>query len=198
MAQGRAAMTIQLTYECPGTDDHPPHRFRYMHHPSIEDDPLPRFCGICGYDSMEGFDKAIVAPHIAKSIGKAVDGTYRQMEAQSEDRMHAAAEMTGGDISEFSDLKITNLQDNLREGDIAAVPVVNEVTKAIDANPGLFGHTAGTVPDALGNTPQQYAAATTTGPNAYAGAKTRTMLNQFHTQNHREMNRRAEIGTHTG
>lgn len=53
-------------------------------------------------------------------IAKSVDQTYRQYEAASIERAEAA-----GDPS----MKVTNMRDNLREGDVAAMPVNNVVTQ---------------------------------------------------------------------
>lgn len=149
-----------------------------MQHPS--DGPIaPRFCPLCGADSESEvidiaipFRRAITAPHIAKSIGKAGDATYRQMEEGSREQIRQAAEMTGQPESDFVDMKITDMKDNLREGDITAVaPPPSEVSKLMDQSPGVFGFQAGEA--AAG-----YAAAAHTGANAYAGRKTAMATNQ--------------------
>lgn len=154
-------------------------QFNYMQHPSTEPDN-PRFCPLCGYDTEQQieeiaiplrFNRAITAPHIAKSIGKAGDATYRDMEASAEARIDAAAEMTGLDRADFNDMKITDLKDNLRQGDIAAKePEKNEVSTMVESKPGLFGFQG---PEAA----QGFAAAAHTGPGAYAGAKARMNAN---------------------
>ena len=187
-------MAVTYIYSCPGTDEHPAHNFRYCHIPNRESDPLPRFCGVCGYDSeAETFIREMSAPHIEKSIRRAGDATFRQMEGQAEERRQMAAEMTGMDASEFNDLKLTDMKDNLREGDTADMPVVNDVSRAIDADTQNYGFRpqlapmaaggGGNIPDATGVTPLQYAAATTQGPHAYAGARAATMVSQFHRKN---------------
>ena len=105
-------------YKCPACAG----EFDFMHHPS--DEPPPRFCPICGHDSEaeDPLTLAITAPHIQKSIVKAVDATYNQMVAQADERIAAAVEATGQDAADFADMKITDLRDNLRPGDIAAPP----------------------------------------------------------------------------
>lgn len=118
------------------------------------------------------FTRAITAPHVAKSIGKAGDNTYRMMEETAEHRIDQAVEMTGGDRADFSDMKITDLNDNLREGDIAAKPPPpSEVSKLMDSSPNVFGYQPATA--AAG-----YAAAAHTGPDAYAGLKAQTMITE--------------------
>jgi len=198
-------MAVKIVYACPGTEAHPPHQFAYLHYPDKVRDPLPRFCGICGYDSeAETFAAQPSAPHIEKSIRRAGDATYRQMEGQAEERMQMAAEMTGMDASEFSDLKITDIKDNQRAGDTADIPVNNDVTKAMDVAPENFGFRpqmapmaaggGGSIPDARGITPLQYASMAAQGPHPYAGARAATMLGQVHRQNHQAMTRNAETG----
>lgn len=202
-------MAVTFIYACPGREGHPPHHFRYSHIPDKERDPVPRFCAICGHDSeAENFAKQIAAPHIEKSIRRAGDATFRQMEGQAEERMDMAAEMTGLDRSEFNDLKITDIKDNLREGDTANVEVHNDVTKAMEVAPDNYGFRpqmapmaaggGGSIPDARGITPLQYASAAATGPHPYAGARAATMVGQFHRQNHQGMTARATTHSHKG
>ncbi len=187
-------MAVRKNYSCPGTDAHPAHIFTFLHYPDLVRDPPPRFCPTCGCDSeADTFTAQPSMPHIEKSIRRAGDATYRQMEGQAEERMDMAAEMTGMDRSEFNDLKITDIKDNLREGDTADMPVVNDVSKAIEADTTNYGFRpqlapmagggGGHVPDALGNTPLGYSAATTQGPHAYAGARAATMVGNFHRKN---------------
>lgn len=187
-------MAVTFIYSCPGTHEHPPHQFRFCHIPDRERDPLPRYCAVCSYDSQaETFTREMSAPHIEKSIRRAGDATFRQMEGQAEERMDMAAEMTGMDRGEFNDLKITDIKDNLREGDTADVTVNNDVSRAIEADTTNYGFRpqlapmagggGGHVPDALGNTPLGYSSMTTQGPHAYAGAKAATMVGNYHRKN---------------
>lgn len=200
-------MAVKKVYSCHGTDRHPPHLFGYLHYPDIERDPVPRFCGICGADGdAETFAVQPSMPHIEKSIRRAGDATFRQMEGQAEERMDMAAEMTGLDRSEFNDLKITDIKDNLREGDTADVPVVNDVSRAIEADQTNYGFRpqmapmaaggGGSIPDASGRTPLQYAAAAAQGPHPYAGARAATMVGNFHRHNHQDMAARATTHSH--
>ena len=171
-------MARNFRLKCPGCEK----EFNYLQHPSTEPEH-PRYCPLCGYDTESDatvitFQRAVTAPHIAKSIGKAGDMTYRMMEGQAEERITAAAEMTGQPREDFNDMKITNLKDNLREGDIAAMPEpTNPVTQRMaemQARGLPVGFGAGA----------QYAAgmaaAAHSGPDAYAGVKTRSMVRQHH------------------
>jgi hypothetical protein len=112
-------------------------------------EPYPRDCPECGaYVGHDRDDADVVVPNILSFSTRCSDGVYRAMEKSSEDRMYAAAEQAGCSPSEMSGLKITNLRDNMKQGDVAAMPVVNDVTRQMDAiaavNPNsMFGFGAG-------------------------------------------------------
>jgi hypothetical protein len=106
--------------------------------PAIE---LPERCPLkgCGYvakkrDPEVDEDGVIViaAPFIGSAKTKATDSCYRELETSSAARAELAAQVAGVPVSEMSHLKVTNLKDNTREGEIAAMPVVNDVTRQMD------------------------------------------------------------------
>lgn len=100
-------VAIVRSYECPACG----HEFSVFH--MSRDEPPPDNCPKC---SVEPTTPYLALPRGGKSIGsnisKSVDQTYRNMEEQGQ----RAFEMTGNPHS-----KVTNLKDNLREGDVAAV-----------------------------------------------------------------------------
>lgn len=105
--------------------------------------PWPRFCPMCRADiNNDRADDDVVMPFIRHSSTKKNDALYRQMEAASEHRMHAAAEMAGCDVSEMSSLKMTNMNDR-NDTPIAEVmipPDSGVVGQAMLQNPNLgFG-----------------------------------------------------------
>lgn len=114
----------------------------------LVDDP-PDDCPACGYRlASDRADDDVVVPNILAFSTRCQDGVYKAMEKASEQRMYQAAEMAGCSPSEMSDLKITNLRDNMKQGEIAAIPVVNDVTRQMDAikamNPNsMFGFGGG-------------------------------------------------------
>lgn len=111
---------IFRTYSCDGGDDAEPHEFKLM----IERDQHPRFCPVCGA-SFDG-DPEIVpgGGHIGGSaIARSVDGMYREVERSSAER----AELAGNPA-----LRVTDMNDHLREGDVAAKMPVNTVTQFMD------------------------------------------------------------------
>jgi hypothetical protein len=133
---------------------------------------LPDECPLCGYET--GTDRAdddIVLPAILNRKTKAADQVYRDMERGAEHRTHLAAEVGGGTASDYSSLKITDMKDNLRAGDIAAMPVRNAVTEHMERYK-QGGFTGG---EAVG-----YSGAVQTGPFPNAGAKMRTNIQQHH------------------
>ena len=105
--------------------------------------PDPRYCPLCDADLGEPpGDNVIALPAFLSPKTKAADSVYRQAEDASIVRAEKAAELAGCDVSEMSSLKITNMKDHKHQGELAAVPVVNEVTKqmdAVNAKGGQFG-----------------------------------------------------------
>lgn len=152
--------------ECSGS-------FEVLHPTS--DDPPPRFCGRCGYDtqSAEPLVEPLPTPHIGKSIGGVVDNMYRGIEAGAEHRAHVAQAM-GVSPEDAGGLKITDMRDNAREGEASNVPVVNDVTRLMDSLPkesvGFTGASDGV----------QYSGAVQSGPFPNAGARTMQRLRQMH------------------
>lgn len=123
----------------------------------------PEVCPVCAYDTAlpEGDEPA--SPYISKGKQTA-DTLYRQMEAGSEFRAQLAGEPS---------LKMTNLKDNLRAGDIAEVPIVNDVSRLVDTAPQMFGHTTQGLAFSQGVSQGHF-------PNA--GARTQEVIRSQHTQ----------------
>lgn len=133
---------------------------------------LPDACPLCGAKvGSDRPDDEIVLPSIRTMRTRIMDKTYRDMEAGSEKRMELAAQVGGGSPSDYSALKITDMKDNLREGETAAVPVRNAVTEHM-ARTGQGGFVGG---DGTG-----YSGAVQTGPFPNAGARMRTSVQQYH------------------
>lgn len=93
----------------------------------------PKRCELPGCDYTTELDELVIsAPFLRSSSTNKTDACYRQLEQQSEVRAQMAADMAGVPVSEMSHLKVTNLRDNTRPGEVAAMPVVNEVTRQMD------------------------------------------------------------------
>lgn len=83
---------------------------------------FPSKCELCGETiGVDVPDDVIVMPSLRSAKMAATDKVYRDMERGSEVRAQAAADLVGAPVAEMSSLKITNLKDNQREGDIAAM-----------------------------------------------------------------------------
>ena len=93
---------------------------------------FPDCCPGCGYVYDSPDDNVISMPAIRSAVAKSVDQVYRDMERSSEVRAEQAAAMAGVPVSDMAGLKLTNLRDNTRQGEIAAMPVVNAVTQQMD------------------------------------------------------------------
>jgi hypothetical protein len=159
------------TYCCPSCDG----KFDFMHHPS--DEPAPRFCPLCGYDvqSDEEMPAAVVSPRIAKPIGKIVDNTYQGMSDGADFRAQMAMEVHGLDADQANALKMTDMKDHLQYGEIAAVPVSNEITRTME-----IGQQAGVNFGFQGNNGLGYSGTVSTGPSPNAGARAQKQLRQLH------------------
>ena len=82
----------------------------------------PTQCELCGYDTSIPQDRdEVEIPAFLSPRVKSADATYRQIEQGSADRAHMAAEVAGCDVSDMAGLKVTNLRDNPRPGDVAAI-----------------------------------------------------------------------------
>lgn len=100
----------------------------------------PSYCPKCGeYIGMDGKDD-VVMPFISQARNLGADRVYRDMEQKSVLRAQIAQEEYGLSSADAASMKITNLRDHLRTGDTANVPVVNDVTRAMDSAPqGAMG-----------------------------------------------------------
>jgi hypothetical protein len=83
----------------------------------------PKVCPLCGDDigGEDRGDNGVVMPFIRSARMAATDKTYRDIEAGSEERVARAAELTGSTKEDMSSLKITNIHDNMKQGDIASM-----------------------------------------------------------------------------
>ena len=100
------------------------------------EDDLPNHCPLCA--AYVGGDPDFVPTrmNIGTVKGRAADITYRQME----DASIARAEASGNPAD-----KMTNMKDNLREGDTAAMPVNNIVTQTAEMYGSNYFQAAGMV-----------------------------------------------------
>jgi hypothetical protein len=136
----------------------------------IADKPDWDFCPKCKV-SLKTHDDEVCMPAFISAGTKSVDKVYTDMEKGSEVRAQIGAEMLPGvSASDLSDLKITNLRDT-HYGEVAHVPVKNDVSKLMDATPDATGF------QALG---AQLSAGTQVGPLANAGAKFQTQIRKMH------------------
>lgn len=161
------------SYQCPDCEG----TFSFLH--TVTDgveEPPPSYCALCG--SYVGAEATALPSNfrVGSTRAKSSDRTYRAMEDASDARAQMMADQTGLDKSEFSHTKITNLRDNLRQGDQAAKLPPNPVSQMMDATPNRTGMMQNAA--AVG-----YAQATQVGPGAGRhGHSTRTMLQASHSQ----------------
>lgn len=178
-------MAHYQAYECPECLG----QFRFLHHP--DDEPPPRFCPLCGVNLEDDPpDEAFIpaVPHIARSIGRSADQVYRAMESSSEANAQAVASITGGDAADVSAMKITNLSDYLRPGDVAAKMPVTPVTQNMKGQGGFQ--------PLMNMTGAEFAAQTSQGLFPHSGEATRQFITSGHSQRARQTQRNGELGRH--
>lgn len=132
-------------------------------------DGHPRFCPLCKADigGNDGNDDVISIPAFLSAKTKATDGVYREIERTSEVRVHQAAELAGCDASDMANMKVTNIRDARKPGQVAAVPVVNSVSMHMDAMEKAGMPTGFGVPNAA-----ELAGQVRSGAHPNMGAKT--------------------------
>ena len=140
---------------------------------------FPRFCPVCGFDTATPDERTevIAAPMIATARTKSIDDHARTIMDASEARAEEAASILGVPVSEVSDLKITDMKDNLKYGEIAVREVSNPVTQTMDAINHLRPGTVGFSGNGVGHSD-----AVQTGPFPNAGARTRNRVRAVHAQ----------------
>jgi DNA-directed RNA polymerase subunit RPC12/RpoP len=147
-----SVMPIMRSYQCPDCSV----IFDYLH--MRREDPPPSFCPRCGASTSE-VSPEISRFHIATNAGKSGDAVYRALEDSSNYRADMAAQQLGVDPASMSAMRTTDMKDNMREGDTAAVANNNEVSQFMQQ------HSVGGAQDTgIG---AAYAAQTRSGP--YAG-----------------------------
>jgi hypothetical protein len=171
---------------CPGC------RKAFPWDPAID---LPERCPLkgCGYVSKKREPEVdedgvivIAAPFLRSPVMKANDGVYRELERSSEVRAQMAADMAGVPVSEMSHLKVTNIRDNTRAGEVAAMPIVNDVTRQMDyikqrgGNVGFGADANQFGPNIMSGAIELNGRPLVNGLEPSAGARMRKMLHQHH------------------
>lgn len=122
-------------YECPDCEK------QFFYQPESTADDGPKFCPKCGVNLADNSAEVIeiTRVNINTSVSKKNDTLYRQMETASAGRAEEAADMLGIDKSETSGMKITDMNDGQRPGDIAAKLPANPVVEAMKNSTSMTG-----------------------------------------------------------
>lgn len=149
-------------------------------------DDYPDECPLChAYVGLDGKPE-VSLPAISLAKNRSPDLLYRGMEDGAKHRIDVAADHLGIPTSELSDLKMTNMKDGLRPGDISA-PAVRKVNDV----QATFG----------GATPEQHAAtlqAVRSGPSPNAGSGQIPVINSLHQKFAKQMVARGTQNSYTG
>jgi DNA-directed RNA polymerase subunit RPC12/RpoP len=154
---------MAVRYRCPDSD------CRKTFPWDSADDP-PSLCPHCGYRYAERDDTVVYMPNILSDRSKSIEKVARGVMDGSEVRAELAAEAAGCSVSDMSALKVTNLNDG-RHSEFATKDVSNPVTEVMAAAPGLTGFQANGA---------AFAAGTSQGPYARAGAGFASKLTNLH------------------
>lgn len=188
-------MAIYRTYECP----HCLKCFDFLHHPN--DEPPPSFCPLCGADVSGKKKKRVVKVDRIRSPSKpissggrpgvasqSVDGLYRHMESSSESRMQEAADMLGVDKASLSGMRLTNMRDNLRAGDMSNMPS-NTPSSATQ----IIGAPEGNMTFQQNTQAVKYARSVTVGPEASTGKQFRNSVVSGHQMRQHQVARAGQL-----
>jgi len=167
-------MAKRRRYQCPDCDG----IFDFLHHPDNE--PPPPFCPLCGADVRTNPEKPKKRARRLKSaqvvwqpgdllykptnrvVSRSADSVYRSMEEAARQRQYDAAALLGEDPRKLTGMKITNLKDNVKTGEMSYAPssatkIQGSVVK-IDGAPagaGSFGSSGGQA-SVLGQAPVNF------------------------------------------
>ena len=177
-------MPIQRTYECTDCG----HSFRFVHHPV--DEPPPSFCPACGVKFDGTPYEPPPAPRIANPRHASMDQTYRALEDSSVARADMAYEAGGGDRADYNLMHVTDLKDNVREGEIAA-KVEPSMVQQVMQHQALAGR-VGQAPAPV--VMQEYGGMLKSGPAAgYNAVPMAQQITTRHWQTAQQLNRAGQL-----
>ena len=175
----------------------------FFHEVESRRSPNPSECPVC-HNTGEvplSWTKAktkasrlVTSPLISKPQNQTADRVYRAMESSSDARAQEAADMVGASKHEMSHIKITDMNDNMREGDIAFKPSAAPppAMQMMQANPGRFGMQSAEAAQGFGQM-------TKIGPAAgNHGDAIRQQVGATHQQRAHAVQRNGEMGRHKG
>ena len=149
---------------------------------------FPERCPLCfAYVGLDGKPE-VNLPFLSKSVNKTPDVLNRQMEVAAENRRYLAAEMTGNPVSDFNNMKHTNMKDGLREGDNSFSPVQQETPQELRAT---FGDGSG------GQVDPNILAGVSSGTSPRMGSReVMPSVNNWHRQNAHRVVMKGTQGKH--
>lgn len=150
----------------------------------------PRHCLLCG--AYVGADPEPI-PYFSR-VGKATDGShdkiYRAMEDASIGRAEQAAEMMGTSVAEQSNIKITNMSDSRKEGDVSYMAPAPTPIQSFGQTPSNIAAMGGAQGLATANMIKQ--------GGGSVGHKVMDGFKQSHHQRAASMQRNGQMGSFSG
>jgi hypothetical protein len=99
-------------------------------------DTPPLYCPLCSaYVGEEETEFTPKAPAIRTAGNQLHDKLYRDMEKASVEQADKAHEIGGGDRADYSHMHMTNMRDNVKEGEVSAISPANPVKRFMQQYP---------------------------------------------------------------
>jgi hypothetical protein len=96
----------------------------------------PLYCPLCSaYVGEEKGEFTPKAPMIRTEGNQLHDKLYRDMEKASIERADQAYEIGGGERSDYTHMHMTDMRDNVKEGEVSAVTRANPVQRFMQQHP---------------------------------------------------------------
>lgn len=150
----------------------------------------PKFCTLCGNDMSADIEAIPNFSRIGKASNQTIDQIYRRMESASVARAEQAASDMGVPVSEMSGIKMTDMKDNLREGDTSFVAPKQSISAPANIN------------SVAGNQGAQMAAGIRKESGGSYGHKALDVLKGSHGSAHsmraKQMSKAGQIGAYSG
>lgn len=177
-------MSFYRTYECSSCLK----CFDFLHQKlsSVESTPPPDYCPLCGvqigvkqtrkkrsYTAKPGVRASGADRTYARNQIQSENNVYRAMETSSEVRMEQAADMLHVNKSDMTHMKMTNMRDNVKAGELSVVTSApTDATKIIGAPVGNMVF--------QGPQAAEYGKSVGSGPEPFAGNRAREMISSGH------------------
>lgn len=186
------ARYITRSYACPDNGC----RFDYLH--TVEngvEEPCPRYCPKCGADCEDDNEPIPMFGKVGRVQNQTRDKVYRGMEKASEERVQQAVDEFGGTAADYSGIKMTNMGDSTKEGDVSYIAPPSQTAAVMRGGvaPVSGNDVAALRKSAMGGVPMGL-----TGRPPSAGTMMLDKLRPGHNMQAARMSKAGEIARYSG